>query len=232
MAKRRIISRKADDTLIDLEEVSGKAKSFLDQYQNIFLTAIAAIAIVVGGIWAYINLYKTPKEVEAADQMFQAELQFQKDSFQLALENPGGGFDGFLNIIDKYSGTKAGNLAKYYAGVSYLNLGKFDEAIQYLSDYSPKGELMTIMTYGALGDAHGEKNELDKALSFYEKATKAGDNSALTPYYIKKMGMLQEKQGNWQAALEAYNKIKDQYPTSSDGQNIEKYIHRAEAAQL
>jgi tetratricopeptide (TPR) repeat protein len=232
MAKRRIIPKNTDDTLIDLEEVTGNAKNFLDRYQNILLIAVTGIAVLVGGFWAYNNLYKTPKEIEAADQMFQAELQFQKDSFQLALENPGGGFDGFLSIIDKYSGTPQANLAKYYAGICYLNMGKFDEAIQYLQDYSPKGEVMTIMTNGAIGDAHAEKDELDKAITFYEKAAKAGSNSAVTPYYYKKLGMLHEKQGNMKAALEAYQKVRDEYPTSSEGQNIEKYIYRAEAAQM
>jgi tetratricopeptide (TPR) repeat protein len=232
MAKRRIVAKNQDDTLLDLEEVTGKAKSFWDQYQTILLAVVAGIAIIAGGSWAYINLYKLPKEKEAADQMFQAELQFQKDSFQLALENPGGGFEGFLGVMDKYSGTKAANLAKYYAGISYLNLGNADDAIKYLTDYSPKTELMTIMTYGALGDAHGEKNDLDKSLTFYEKAVKAGDNDAVTPYYLKKMGLLHEKQGNVKAALEAYTKIKEKYPNSPDGQTIEKYIHRAEAGTM
>jgi hypothetical protein len=52
--------------------------------------------------------------------MMLAQQQFEKDSFQLALTNPGGGYSGFLDIIDSYSGTKTANLAKYYAGICYL----------------------------------------------------------------------------------------------------------------
>lgn len=232
MAKRRITAKKADETLININEVSGRAKSFLDQYQNILLIIVSAIAVIVGGIWAYKNLYQLPREKEAADQMFQAELMFQKDSFQLALENPGGGFDGFLNIIENYSGTKSANLAQYYTGICYLNLGQFDESIQYLQKHSPKSEVLTIMTHGALGDAFSEKDELDKALSQYEKAAKSGENNELTPYYLKKLGLLHEKQGNTKEALDAYKKILEDYPNSSDGQVIEKYIYRVEAATM
>lgn len=234
MAKRKInppVTRK-EDTLIDLGEVSGKAKSFLDQYQNTILGVVTAVAVVIGGIWAYINLYKLPKEIEAADQMFQAEFMFQKDSFQMALDNPGGGFDGFISIIDKYSGTKAANIAKYYAGICHLNLGNFDEAISFLNSHSPKTELMTIMTYGALGDAYSEKGEMEKAASFYQKAIKSGDNKAVTPYYLKKYALLQEKQGNSAEAMESYLRIQKDYPESFESDNIEKYIYRAQAAKF
>jgi hypothetical protein len=36
---------------------------------------------------------------------------------------------------DEYSGTDAGNLANYYAGIAYLNTGKYTEAIDYLSKF-------------------------------------------------------------------------------------------------
>jgi tetratricopeptide (TPR) repeat protein len=230
MATRKNSKKKAEETLVDIEEVTGQAKDFLNENQNKILIAIAAVAIIAGGIWAYFNLYQEPREISAAEQMFQAELVFERDSFRLALENPGGGYEGFLGIIDKFSGTKVANRAKYYAGVCYLNLGEADNAIKYLSDFSPKGELLTIMKYGTLGDAHGDKEDYEKAMSNYKKAISSGENEQLTAYYLKKVGLLNERQGNLKAAVEAYETIKNKYPNSVDGASIDKYIARASAS--
>ena len=143
----------------------------------------------------------------------------------MALENPGGGFEGFLDVIDNYGGTDAANLASYYAGISYLNLGKFEAAIEYLKEFSPAGNVTPAMKNGALGDAYSELGQFDEALSYYKKAADS-DNEFLSPYYLKKYGLLSEKQGDTKAALNAYQEIKKKYYNSTEALDIDKYIAR------
>jgi tetratricopeptide (TPR) repeat protein len=161
--------------------------------------------------------------------MWMAQVQFEKDSFNLALDNPGGGYSGFLQIISDYKGTKAANLANYYAGVSYLNMGNFDAALSFLSDFKPSGIVGPVMKHGALGDTYSELNQMDKAMEQYKKATEASENELLTPYYLKKMAMLHETQNEFDKALELYKRIKSKYPNSNESLSIDKYIARAEA---
>jgi len=111
-----------DEVMIDIFEEDDYQESFLDKYQDKILMGVAALLIIVAGYFAYKYLMLAPKEKEAIAEMSQAEMQFEKDSFTLALDNPGEGYMGFLDIIDEYSGTKAANISKYYAGISYLNL--------------------------------------------------------------------------------------------------------------
>lgn len=73
------------------------------------------------------------------------------------MTNPGGGYSGFLDIIETYSGTKSANLAKYYAGICYLHLGQHDAAIEFLNDYNAKDEPTNITRLGTIGDAYSEK---------------------------------------------------------------------------
>ena len=134
-----------------------------------------------------------------------------------------------MDIIEKYSGTKAANSANFYAGVCYLHLGQFDAAIRYLKEFDAGDEVLPISKNGALGDAYAEKGDLDQAMSYYKKAVDAGDNEVLTAYYLKKVGMLNEKQGNFAAAKKAYETIKEKYPNSPDGLGIDKFIARAGA---
>ena len=43
---------------------------------------------------------------------------------------------------------------------------------------------------------------------------------------MKKLALLHEYQGDTEKALELYNEIKDKYPESTAGRDIEKYIAR------
>jgi tetratricopeptide (TPR) repeat protein len=229
MATRKKNNRNSDETIVNIVDASEGAQDFFEKNQTLITSIIVGLVVIVGGWFAYTNLYLEPRNEEAVEQMFQAQFQFEQDSFALALTNPGAGYGGFLDIIDNYSGTKSANISKYYAGISYLNLGEFDAAIDYLEDYKPSGSITPIMKYGALGDAYSELGDYDKALAMYKKASGAEDNNVLTPYYLKKWGMLLEYQSKPGEALTVYKRIKAEYPQAPDATNIDKYIIRAEA---
>ena len=229
MARRKRNQKQSDETLVDIVEVRDQAQSYLDNNQNIIFGALVALVLIVGGYLAYRNFYQQPRQDKAVDQMYRAQQQFERDSFALALSNPGGGYMGFLDVIDNFKGTDAANISRYYAGVSYLNLGKYEAAIDYLKQYKADGDITPIMKYGAMGDAYSEMQDFDNAMSFYKKAAGATANDALTPYYLKKIGMLHEKNGDFAAAKEVYQEIKDKYSASSVGADIEKYIARVAA---
>ncbi len=226
MARRKTNRKKADETLVDIVEVKDNAQSFVDQNQRLIFGLGIGLIVLVGGYFFYQNLYKAPKEKEAMEQMFKAQEQFERDSFALALTNPGGGYVGFLDIIDSYGGTKASNLANYYAGVSYLNLGQFDAALDYMKSFSPAGHVGPVMKFGVLGDIYSELDQMDNAMSNYKKAINSGENEVLTAYYLKKLGMLHEKNGNLADAKSSYEQVKTDFPNSPYASDIDKYITR------
>ncbi|MBK8519149.1 MAG: tetratricopeptide repeat protein [Saprospiraceae bacterium] len=229
MAQRKGKPSVASDEIVDVVEVKGSqisAKNFLDNNQKLISYVILGIAILAAFYFAYKYLYIGPREKDALNSMYKAEEVFAKDSFALALENPGGGFDGFLGIIDNYSGTKAANLAHYYAGISYLNLGKYEDALSYLEDYSAKDDVTSIMKLGALGDAHAELGDKDKALDYYKDAANKSENDLLAPYYLHKLALLYYSQGKTKEATEQLQKIKSKYPNSNEFKDAEKLLAR------
>ncbi|HRI58893.1 MAG TPA: tetratricopeptide repeat protein [Saprospiraceae bacterium] len=231
MAKRKV-SQEVEE--ITVQEVNaGSAQSILERFPNLLMYVVGAIVLAIGGWWLYKSMIVAPKQKEAVAAMWHAQQQFERDSFRLALENPGGGFDGFLTLADKFSGTPAGNSANYYAGVCYLQMGDFDNAINYLEKFDGEGDLLPAMKYGMLGDAYSEKGDNDKALSYYEKAADATKNDLLAGYYLKKLGMLNDYQGNKEAAVKAYQRLHRDFPNqaSQDWRDVEKYIYRAGAGK-
>jgi len=226
MAKRKV-AQEAEETVV--QEVSAApSQPIWEKYQNLLVYVVGAIALAFVGWWLYKSMIVAPKQKEAVAAMWHAQQQFDRDSFKLALENPGGGFDGFIALADKFSGTPAGNSANYYAGICYLNMGDIDNAIRYLEDYSGEGDLLPAMKYGALGDCYSEKEDYGKALDYYEKAVDATKNDLIAGYYLKKLGMLNEHQGNKDAALKAYERLHRDFPNpaSQDWREVEKYIYR------
>lgn len=45
-------------------------------------------------------------------------------------------------MAEQFSGTKAANLAKAYAGLCYAQLGQYDEAIKYLTEFDGKDQMV------------------------------------------------------------------------------------------
>ena len=224
MAKRRRSKKHEEEILVDVVEAREAAQNFFDRHQMTIVAVGAVIILGIGGFLAYKLLYQAPRENEAMTQMFKAEYQFQQDSFALALESPGAGYSGLLDIIDSYGGTEAANLAKYYAGISYLNLNRFEDALSYLKSYNEAGNVTSITKFGAMGDAASELGNMDEALGYYKKAVSGPAIESLTPYYLQKLGILAYKQGQTEEAKKAFKRIEEEFPSSQEAIEADKYI--------
>lgn len=227
MAKENKGTIPNDEALADAVGQKSITEIF-EENKNTITYVLIGLLVAVAGYLLYRQLVKVPQEIEAVEQMASAQTQFERDSFALALTNPGAGYPGFVDIADQYSGTDAGNLALYYAGISYLQIGQFDAAIDYLKDFNPAGDITPAMKAGALGDAYSEKGDFDGALSAYEKAVSKSNNNLISAYYLMKLGMLNERQGNTEAAREAYETIQTDYYDTPQANDIEKYLVRVQ----
>jgi len=188
------------------------------------INTVATIIILVLAIgFAYLKLYKTPREEKAAGAISYAQRYFNADSLNLAL-NGDGQHLGFLKIENKYSGTKASNLSHYYAGVCYLKGGDFNNAIKQLKDFDGKGTMLEYAAWGAMGDAYMENNNVNKGIEYYEKATGNKDDALLTPIYLLREGLAYEMSNQPNKAKNAYMRIREEYPQSFEGRDIDKYL--------
>ena len=224
MTKKR---NKTEDQFAQIEETLSKTEQYIENNQENLVRVVGAIVVVIALFIGYQKLYIAPMEKEAQVEMFIAELYFEKDSFNLAL-NGDGQYLGFIDIADEYSGTKAGELSNYYAGLSYLNTGDFENAIEYLGDFSSNDIILSSLALGCIGDAYMELEDSDNALSYYEDAASYTDNEFTTPRYMLKQAMIHEGNGNYADALALYKEIEADYKSSREGNGIEKYIARAE----
>jgi tetratricopeptide (TPR) repeat protein len=222
MAKKKSTQH---DNVQDIESALTRTEQFIEDNQKLITYIVGGIVVVAAAFLGLNKFILQPREDEAQSQMFMAENYFEKDSFNLAI-NGDGNYLGFLDIIDDYGMTKSAKLAKYYTGVSYLRLGEYQEAINYLGKFKTDDILLASVKEGSMGDAYSELGDDKKALQHYINATSASDNNFTTPIYLMKAAAIYENQGEPAKALEFYNRIKNEYPDTNEGQNVEKYIAR------
>jgi tetratricopeptide (TPR) repeat protein len=210
--------------LKNVEETLTKTEQYLEENYKTLLIILGVVVLLVGIFWL-VRLYQNKKNEEAQSQMFQAERWLELDSLKLAL-NGDGNYLGFLDIASNYKITKSGNLAKYCAGICYLHLGQYQDAIDFLSKYSKKDKVIGSLATGAIGDAYIELGDLDKGVAKYIEAADLAKNSFNTPVFLMKAGQIYETQQKFTNALKVYERIKEEYPESTEGTSIDKYIAR------
>lgn len=230
------MANKTEQVLEATENINNR-EAFFMKYKKAILIAVAAIIVVIAGVFLYISQISGPREEKASTALSKGQTYFNNEMFEQAVNGDGAGFVGFAKLADEYSSTKAGNLANLYAGLCYANLGKWAEAQKSLDAFSTEGDQMiSPASQAALGDAYAHLNQLDKAVDAFKKAADMADskaeddtNNSLSPIFLIKAGEVLESQGKKDEALKIYQDIKKKYVNSMLVQSaeIDKYIERA-----
>jgi len=221
-----------------LDESASKMELFIEKNQKWIFAGLIAIIVAVGAYMLYDANIVKPKEQEAADNLVKAQEYFDKaltenddkialENFDKALNGADGKF-GFKQVAEKFSGTKAGNLSNYYMGMIYLKKGEFKDAVSYLSKFKGDDDILQPTALGAIGDAFLELEQNADALSYYEKAATASDNTFTSPKYYLKAGKLALEMGDKTKAKKYFVIIKENYPKSNEAKDIDIFIAQAE----
>jgi len=217
--------KEEEKSIVAVEEALGRSEHFIEKNYKIIIGTVAAIVLIIAVFIGYTRFVLAPRQTEARAEMFMAEIYFAQDSLQLALEGDPV-YPGFLDIIADYRFTSSANLARYYAGVIFLRQGHFEDAIEHLKKFRGRDQLVTAMAYGAIGDAYLELENMAQAARYYRKAYRHSPNELTTPLFLLKAGLVYEMIEEPAKALALYRRIQDEFPNSTEGQNIERYIGR------
>ena len=211
---------------VEIGEVISKTEAFIEKNKKLLTGAIVAILVVIAAIFG-IRAYNNSRQATAEEEIFAAEQWFAMDSLQLAMKGNAMHM-GFEAIADEYGSTKAGNRAKYCAGIICLRQGEYQRAIDYLESCKLKDDFTPILAKVLIGDAYYELDNVKEAVNYYEKAAKMDDNEITAPYALFKAGLGYMKLGDNAKANEAFTQIKEKYPFSTEARQVDKYIGAAE----
>lgn len=228
--KKRREAYQTEAVFSALDQSITRSERFIEKYQKALIGVFGALILGAFGYYGYQNMYVKPREKEATDEIFHAVQYLERDSLDYALQGDGQNY-GLVAIVDTYSGTRAANLARFYAGVAYLKKSKYEEAIEYLDAFSSGDELVAAQAKGLIGDAFMELDQFDVAREYYERAAEMRKNAFTTPMYLKKAAMACIAQKDWKSVAPYFKEIKETYPKSTEAAEADKYIARSLAVQ-
>lgn len=212
-----------------IENAIGRTEVWLERNWRPIAIVLGALIVLAAAIYGYQMLVKAPREAKAQDAMYVAQQQFAAGEYATALNGDGNNL-GFAAVADRFGGTRGGSLAAHYAGVCLLDEGKLDDALTMLAKYKPtKGApnvIVDAQNAGLQGDILVQKGDYAGAAVHFRHAVDFV-NDLTTPTYLKKLGLVLEQTGDLNGAVEAYQRIADDFGTSLEAREIEKYIAAA-----
>ena len=215
---------------IVVAEAVSKTEKFFEENGKKVIIALVALLILVAGGYAYKYLVMDKNEVAAAELIVAAQENFagETPNYDLALNGNEAGA-GFLAVAEEYGATKAGNLAKHYAGICYLHLGDLEKAAEYLAKYKAvKGlaaEVVNAQNLGLQGDVAVELEKYEEAAKLFAKAVKQSNNNYTAPYYLYKQALALVAAGKAEEAKECCQAIIEKYPNSIEKNAAEKLLY-------
>ena len=212
-----------------LGEAMNRTEFFLEKHGRTMSYLILALFVVAALVFGYRALVVAPRAEKAAALIAEAQNRFEQETpdYELALLGDDSGA-GFLEVIERYRATPAGNLAKHYAGICYLHMGDLENAAAYLAKFSPvkglPGQIINAQNLGLQGDVAVEQQAYAKAAKLFAKAAKASDNNLTAPLYLYKQALAEQAAGNRTQAAALCERILTDYPMSMEASQAEKLL--------
>ena len=205
-----------------------QGENFFEKNSKMVITAIVVIFVLAAAIFGYRKAIVEPRNNKAQEMLFEAQYQFESQNADFALAlNGNENTPGFVQVIEQYGNTPAGNLAQMYAAACSLRLGELEQAEGYIAKFNDvkgiPGQIVNAMAAGIKGDIAVEKGDFESAAKLFEKAAKISDNNFSAPMYLRKAAMAYNAIGQADKAQALYKDILDTYPTSYDSREANKF---------
>lgn len=201
-----------------------EVKSFYQENQTKILAVLGILAVIVVAIIWYSSSKKEKNQL-ASVELSRVMPIYDSGSFQEAIDGrPGTNIIGLKKIVENYSGTENGELARIYLANSYYLLGKFDEAMENYNDFSGSNKILVASALAGIAACHEANDNFSDAAEYYEKAFKAYEFNPMNAEYLLKSGSNYLKVNKYDEAKAAFDIIKEKYKTSQAFRDLDKYL--------
>ena len=218
-------------------ESLSKAEAFITKHNKKIIIGFVAIVVAVGG-WLWYKHVQEQKTKAGKEAYVNPETNTLETIAQLNSVNSieaeaaaNDTWNALLSDLEGYMKKHEGYTVKvssFLTGVVAYEAQDYNKAIKYFSEYSGSDKIFNARAKACIANCYIELGDYESALQNFEAAVNVNDGF-WTPEYAFNAGLVAEHLGKKEKALEFYNLIKDEYPTTPRGADIVKYISRVEA---
>ncbi len=143
---------------------------------------------------------------------------------------PEKGIIGLKAIVDKYSGSQSGELARFYLANAYYRTGQIDDAMRQYDSFSGSVPILKSSVSAGLGECYEAKHEYAKAAERYESAAGLlSSNDSQLPDFLRAAGRCYGEAGEKEKAITLFKRIKKEFPATAAAREAERYISQFSA---
>lgn len=223
MAKNNQIEGKETVEMFqELDQNVVKSQKVIQKNARNIAIAFGVLVVAVLGYFGYQHFVIAPKNEEATKAYLLAQKNLEEGKEDIALggkaTNP-----GFKGTATDFSGTDAGNLSAYNAGMIEFRKGNYQKAYDLLDGFSSKNKVLVALKHGAMADCLVNLNKNEEALSQFDKAISSSNDVYTSYYFTRKAGVLALAMKKNEAAKKYFNEIEQKYK-DYDGGTSDVYI--------
>jgi len=212
-------------------ETTVETISWAVENRNMLIAAAIAVAVaaamVLGG-WAYVNYrnQQASEELAGALQKYQAPIRAAGEpaspetlSYASAAERAKAANADFTRIADKYSFTRNGRMARYFAGITLHDMGDnaaAEKQLQQVAGSSDK-EVASLAKL-ALASMYQDSGKTQQAIDLYKALIEKPTTSVGKTTAQFELANLYENNHQPLEARKLYEQMQKDYPTSPVGQ--------------
>lgn len=205
-----------------LVTVYARIVAYLTYHYKIAIGIGVAILLVIGSIIG-LYYYNQSQNHKAEVLMVSAQNYFRQSDYKKALDGDQQTITlGFSQIANKYSSTKAGNLARYYAAICELNLGNNAKALSYIQNFKVPEGILGVGPISLEAVIQSNLGEFQKSAQTFIKAANWDKNNSTTPYNLLAAARSYMKAGQLTNAQKIVGEVIDKYPETQYMAEAEK----------
>jgi tetratricopeptide (TPR) repeat protein len=216
------------DALLNSESPIALGAGFLEKNKKRLSIIGGGIVLIILGLFFYNQFIYKPADLKSQEALWHGEYALlNEQNWSAAISGDSIGNAGLKSVVESYGGYSGGDIAQYELGIAYLNNGQYQEAITALEQVAFEDQMISSITFGAIGDAYIELGNITSAAEYYEKAYTNSKNDLTAPIYMLKAAYAKETENKYEDAVKIYEELINKYPLVPEVNKAKKYIELA-----
>ena len=202
----------------------ARVLGLVETNRTVVYGGLVVIVIALAAIFGF-SYMQSSRNTEALEQMTEAVRRYESGNYATAIDGDIF-FTGLVEVAEKFGSTKAGSLARFYSADALFRTGDLERSLTFFRAFDKDGDYIGASAYAGEAAINETNGNFDEAGELYLRAATIFESNVTSPNYLLKAARSYEIAGDVSSARQVYEKLREDYPVSREGQNVDFYLAR------
>lgn len=195
---------------------------FIENNRNLVYGLLIGAVVIVALFFGY-SYMQSNRNSEALALMSTAVAKYEAGEYDAALDGDMS-FAGLLEVAEDFGNTTSGNLARFYAADASFRTGRLDRALEFFQSYDKGANFLGASALAGEAAIYETNDDHPAAADLYLRAANLFTSAVTSPDYLQKAAREYQVAGENAAARRVYLRLQEDFPTSSEAQNVDYFL--------